>query len=168
MEVTQFKMVKRSIRVRPARRADAPAIARLAGELARHVEDPDPRLTPERVIALGFGSCAMTRYLVATVDGAVAGMAAFGTHVDLHMNLPTVYLSDLAVDPAAQGTGAGRALMAALARLALARGAVLRWGIWQENAQALAFYQACGAVRLDEDVFAMGLEGAALEAMAAG
>ena len=167
MQAVQLTMVKRAIRVRPARRADAPAIARLAAELARHVEDPDPRLTSERVVALGFGPRAMTRYLVATQGGAVVGMAAFGTHVDLHMDLPTVYLSDLSVDPAARGTGAGRALMAAVAQIALERGAVLRWGIWQANAQALAFYEACGAARLDEDVFTMGLDGAALEAMAA-
>lgn len=154
------------VRVRKARKADAPAIARLAGILARHVEDPDPALTPDRVIALGFGAGRLTRYLVATRGGAVVGMAAFGSHVDLHMDLPTVYLSDLAVDPGARGLGVGRALLAATAREAVARGAVLRWELWQGNTSALAFYEACGALRLGEDVMTMGLDGPALEAMA--
>ncbi len=161
-------MVDTPVRVRPARRTDAAAIARLAGELARHVEDPDPGLSPERVVALGFGPRAMARYLVATREGTVIGMAAWGTHVDLHMNLPTVYLSDLAVDGAARGSGAGRALLAAMARIALERGAVLRWELWQGNTSALAFYQACGAIGLGEDVAAMGLDGDALEDMAKG
>lgn len=161
-------MVVTPIRVRPARRTDATAIARLAGQLARHVEDEDPGLSPQRVIALGFGPRAMTRYLVATRGGAVVGMAAWGTHVDLHMNLPTVYLSDLAVDPAARGTGAGRALMTGMARIALERGAVLRWELWQGNTSARAFYEALGAATLGEDVATMGLDGPALEAMAKG
>jgi len=166
--MAQFSVNNPQIRVRAARRVDAQAIARLAGVLARHVEDPDPDLAPERVITLGFGPRRLARYLVASRAGAVVGMAAFGTLVDLHMNTPVVYLSDLAVDPAARGLGVGRVLLAATAREALARGAVLRWGLWQGNTSALAFYKACGAVRLEEDVATMGLDGAALEAMAAG
>ncbi len=110
----------------------------------------------------------MTRYLVATRAGSVIGMAAWGTHVDIHMNLPTIYLSDLAVDPQARGSGAGRALMVAMARIALERGAVLRWGLWQGNASARAFYEALGAAVLDQDVDAMGLDGEALKALARG
>ena len=166
--MAQSPVNREPLKVRRARRADAPAIARLAGILARHVEDPDPGLTPERVVALGFGPGRLTHYLVATRAGAVVGMAAFGSHVDLHMDLPTIYLSDLAVDTAARGLGVGRVLLAATAREAVARGAVLRWELWRGNTSALAFYEACGALRLGEDVMTMGLDGPALEAMAAG
>lgn len=163
---TQSGIEEPAVRVRPARRGDALAISRLAGGLARHVEDPDPALTPDRVVALGFGPRRLTRYLVATRAGTVVGMAAFGSHVDLHMNLPTLYLSDLAVDPGARGVGVGRLLMAALARQALSHGALLRWEVWRGNTTAMAFYKTLGATCLDGEATTMGLEGAALVAMA--
>ena len=155
MPENQSKIDKSDVRVRPARRGDAAAIARLAADLARHVEDPDPELTPGRVIALGFGRDRLTRYLVATRAGCVVGMAAYGSHVDVHMNLATLYLSDLAVDPALRGAGVGRALMADLARRALGLGAVLRWEVWHGNATAMAFYDGIGATRLPEETDAM-------------
>ena len=56
--------------------------------------------------------------------------------------------------------------MAAVAREALSHGAVLRWEVWRGNATAMAFYEALGATCLGGDTVTMGLEGAALVAMA--
>lgn len=150
-------------RVRPARRADAPAIARLCTELARFVGDPDPGLAAGRVVALGFGPGRVARYLVATLDGRVVGVAVLGQWVDLHMNRPVLYLSDMAVQPDCRGRGVGRALFEAAAAMARRSGSVLRWEVWTQNVSALAFYEAAGGRRLDEDVVVMALEGAAPE-----
>jgi len=152
------------LRVRPARRADAPAIARLGAELARFVGDTDPGLTAERVVALGFGPRRRTRFLVATLGRRVVGAAALGQWVDIHMNRPVLYLSDMVVEPACRGHGVGRALFAAAADMARREGcAMLRWEVWTQNAAALAFYEAAGGRRLDEDVVVMALDGTALE-----
>ena len=162
MGAKQAKVANVPVRVRPARRSDAPDIARLGAALARHVADPDPGLTPERVIALGFGPRRLARYLVATQDGAVRGVAVLGCWVDLHMNRPTLYLSDLVVDEGARGAGVGRTLLAASAREALRLHAVLRWEVWGGNESALAFYDAVGARPLEEGVVTMALEGEGL------
>ncbi len=153
--------------VRAARHADAPAIADLGAMLARHVEDPDPGLTPERVIAEGFGPRRRCRYLVAVVAGEVIGVAVLGQWFDLHMARPVLYLSDCVVTPVARGLGAGRALMAAAARAALDEGcAMLRWEVWDGNATARAFYARLGARELDESVVTMAVEGEALSRLA--
>ncbi|WP_344076105.1 GNAT family N-acetyltransferase [Luedemannella helvata] len=61
-----------------------------------------------------------------------------------------IYLEDLYVQPTARGTGAGRALLRALALLCLERGyARLDWWVLNWN-PARDFYAALGAAALDE------------------
>ncbi|MEM7644109.1 MAG: GNAT family N-acetyltransferase [Pseudomonadota bacterium] len=75
-----------------------------------------------------------------------------------------LYLKELFVTDAARGTGAGRALMAALAARAVATGAgQLRWETGE--AQARAFYRRLGAV--DDGRTHYTMAGAALRALAA-
>ena len=59
---------------------------------------------------------------------------------------PGLYLEDLFVRPAARGQGAGKALLAHLARLALDRGCGrFEWSVLDWNAPAIAFYESFGA-----------------------
>jgi GNAT superfamily N-acetyltransferase len=63
---------------------------------------------------------------------------------------PGIYLEDLFVNPDARGSGAGKALLAALAALALERGcARLEWSVLDWNAPAIDFYRALGAKSMD-------------------
>src|SRR5207244_2939537 len=60
---------------------------------------------------------------------------------------PTLYVEDLFVVPAARGHGAGRALLAAMARTAVAHGCGrMEWAVLDWNAPAIHFYRGVGAV----------------------
>ena len=62
-----------------------------------------------------------------------------------------IYLEDLYVRPGHRGTGAGRALLTALARTATERGyARVDWSVLTWNAPAIAFYRRIGAIALEE------------------
>jgi GNAT superfamily N-acetyltransferase len=59
---------------------------------------------------------------------------------------PTLYLEDLFVLPEERGQGAGRALLAALARIAVRRGCGrLEWAVLDWNRPAIGFYRRLGA-----------------------
>jgi GNAT superfamily N-acetyltransferase len=62
-----------------------------------------------------------------------------------------IWLEDLYVRPSARGTGAGRALLAALAEICAERGyRRLDWWVLDWNSDALGFYRRLGAVAMDE------------------
>jgi len=59
---------------------------------------------------------------------------------------PTLYVEDLFVLPEQRGKGAGKALLAALARIAVRRGCGrMEWVVLGENAPAIRFYRRLGA-----------------------
>ncbi|MFN3520565.1 MAG: GNAT family N-acetyltransferase, partial [Sphingomonas sp.] len=62
-----------------------------------------------------------------------------------------LWLEDLYVTPEARGSGAGGALLQALAQVALDRGCPrLEWTVLDWNTPALDFYRAKGALPQDE------------------
>ena len=64
---------------------------------------------------------------------------------------PGLYLEDLFVVPQWRGRGIGRALLAHLARIAVAGGfGRLEWSVLDRNAPAISFYRNLGARPMDE------------------
>lgn len=81
----------------------------------------------------------------ATIPGLTERFAAYSALADRHVpQAPHYYLGVLAVDPAGQGRGHGRALVDAFAALAAADPAAT--GVYLETAspRSLAFYRAIG------------------------
>ncbi|TYP66798.1 acetyltransferase (GNAT) family protein [Stutzerimonas stutzeri] len=77
-----------------------------------------------------------------------------------------LYLEDLYVTPEARGTGAGKALLKHLARLAVSRGCGrFEWSVLDWNEPAIRFYEALGA-RPQEEWTTYRLAGDALRALA--
>ena len=104
--------------------------------------------------------------LVAEVDGRIEGIALFYEGLGTFRAKPFLYLEDLVVSPDARGRGVGEALMAALAREVIARGALrLEWTVLDWNADAMRFYERLGATRPKEWI-KYALEGEALAAFA--
>jgi len=79
--------------------------------------------------------------LVAERDGQVVGIAHYRSHPDTFSGGRDWFLDDLFVDPAARGTGAGRALIEAIAELSAGTGGSLRWITADDNLTAQALYE---------------------------
>lgn len=113
-----------------------------------------------------FGARPMAEVLIAELDSRPVGFALFFHSFSTFEGRPGIYLEDLFVDPAARGSGVGKALLGALARLAIDRGcARLEWSVLDWNAPAIAFYQSLGADAMDGWTINR-LHGDALERMA--
>ncbi|WP_170154351.1 GNAT family N-acetyltransferase [Protaetiibacter intestinalis] len=78
--------------------------------------------------------------LVAERDGAVVGFAHYRSHPDTFSGGRDWYLDDLFVTPEVRGTGAGRALIEAIAAKTEGTGGSLRWITADTNETAQALY----------------------------
>ncbi len=113
-----------------------------------------------------FGSAPKAEVLIAERDGVPVGFALFFHNFSTFEGRPGIYLEDLFVSPEARGSGAGKALLAALATLAIERGcARLEWSVLDWNTPAIDFYRSLGAKSMDEWTINR-VEGAALSALA--
>jgi ribosomal protein S18 acetylase RimI-like enzyme len=135
------------VRIRRAAPADGPRILELDRELARFekLKGPDDD-EGRRMLAWIFESKKLEA-LVAELDGCIEGIALFyETPSSTFRGRPAVYLEDLVVSEAARSRGVGEALMAALAREVVSRGALrLEWSVLDWNVDAIRFYERLGA-----------------------
>ncbi len=154
--------------VRPATADDVPLIRALIAELAEYERLADAAVaTDEGLRAQLFGAQPAAEVLVGEVDGQPAGFALFFHNFSTFLGKRGLYLEDLFVRPAFRGAGLGKALMAALARIAVARDCGrFEWSVLDWNAPAIAFYRRLGATGMDEWTV-QRLEGQALHALAA-
>ncbi len=139
--------------LRPATEADLDTIIELIRALAEYEREPDAvRLDREELRRHLFGPRPFAEVILAeTAAGASAGFALFFHNFSTWEGRPGIYLEDLFVRPEYRGQGHGRALLAALARLALERGcARLEWAVLDWNEPSIQFYRALGAVPMDE------------------
>ncbi len=131
--------------------ADAAAVAQMARELAAVLDDPEPVIDPNDLVRDGMGPERWFECLVAEVDGTLIGYAMVCRAYEAHMAKRRLWLSDLYVRAHARRTGAGRALMAQVGRLAIAQGAeAVCWDLWRLNRLGKAFYESLGAVEIDD------------------
>ena len=132
--------------VREAVAADAQLILDFIIGLAEFEREPRSivRATVESIRRDGFGDGRLFETLVAEREGVPIGMALFFPHYSTWTGTPALYLEDLFVIPEARGSGAGFALMRALAEIARDRGwkrldlSVLDWN------PARRFYEQLG------------------------
>jgi GNAT superfamily N-acetyltransferase len=135
--------------VRSMAAADAAALAELARELAAALEDPEPALDPSDLIRDGTGPERWFDCLVAV--GNVIGYVMMCRGYEAHMAKRRLWVSDLYVRPHARRSGAGRALMAAVARVAISQGCEsVYWDLWRLNRVGKAFYESLGAVEIGD------------------
>src|SRR5262249_33673341 len=138
--------------IRPATPDDVPAIARLIRALAEyerlaHAVELDEGRLREHL----FGPRPCAEVLLAEEAGAVVGFALFFTNFSTFLGRPGLSLEDRSVEPEPRGRGHGKALLAALARAAVARGCGrLEWSVLNWNEPAIGFYRSLGAVPMDE------------------
>ena len=139
--------------VRPARESDVGRIRELILDLATYERAADQvKVTPAQLRKALFGPQPAVSALVAeTSDAEVVGFALYFLSFSTWEGVPGIYLEDLYVAPDARGTGLGKALLQALAALAVARGYPrFEWSVLNWNQPSIDFYEAVGAVPMDE------------------
>ena len=155
-----------TISIRPAAPVDLPLIAALIRELAVYEKLEAEVRFDEAVLARHlFGPRPHAEVVIGEVGAQAQGFALFFHNFSTFEGRPGIYLEDLYVRPEARGAGLGKALLAHLAALAIARDcARLEWSVLDWNAPAIGFYKALGARPMDEWTV-MRVDGEALGAL---
>jgi GNAT superfamily N-acetyltransferase len=105
------------------------------GDIARDLFGPSPRVFCD----------------IAEADGAPAGFALWFYNYSTFRGRHGIYLEDLFVRPALRGKGIGKALLANLAKRAVAENCSrVEWSVLDWNEPSIAFYKSLGAVPMDE------------------
>jgi len=152
---------------RPATESDAAFLLQLIRELAEYEKlSHEVVATEESLRNTLFGPQRVAEALVGCVDGEPAGMAVFFHNYSTFLARPGLYLEDLYVRQIHRGLGLGRALITAVARLAVERGCGrYEWTVLDWNTPAIEFYQGLGA-EMKPDWRIMRVTGDALARMA--
>ncbi len=152
---------------RPATEADCGILLRLITELADYEQlTHEVVATEESLRHTLFGPNRAAEAMIGCVNGVPVGMAIFFQNYSTFLARPGLYLEDLYVQPAHRGVGLGKALIVALARLALERGCGrYEWTVLDWNTPAIEFYQSLGA-EMKSDWRIMRVTGEALTRMA--
>ncbi len=138
------------VHVRPAMPEDVEAIYGFVVELAEYERAREQVTgTVAMLHEALFGPRPSAEALVAVAGGETVGFALFHGTFSTWECAPGLWLEDLYVPPRHRRAGAGGALLAALARIAVQRGCRrLEWHALDWNELALGFYERLGAERL--------------------
>lgn len=155
------------VAIRAAARDDVPVILALIRALAEYEKLLDQVVATEDALAASlFGERPYAEALIARCDGRDVGLALFFHNYSTFLGRPGIYLEDLFVMPEVRGRGIGRALLARVAQIAVARDCGrLEWAVLDWNRPAIDFYRHIGARPLDEWTVNR-LTGEALQALA--
>jgi GNAT superfamily N-acetyltransferase len=156
-----------TLRIRAGTRRDVATIVALIRGLAEYEKlAHEVEATVARVRQHGFGRRRYFETLLCFEGRRPVGFALYFFTYSTFLARPTLYLEDLFVVPDARGHGAGKALLAELARIAVRRGCGrMEWTVLDWNTPAIGFYERLGA-RLRKDWILTRLTGAPLRRLA--
>jgi GNAT superfamily N-acetyltransferase len=132
--------------IRPATASDAALLRTMIRELAAFERELDLCVIEEAdLLRDGFGANPKFRALVAESDGQPAGYALFFGYYSTWAG-PGLFLEDLFVREPFRGNGIGKALLAAVARIALQENRYgVHWEVLDWNEKAIEMYKSLGA-----------------------
>lgn len=136
-----------ALTVRPATARDARVVLQLIRGLAEYERLAHTvTATTAAIRRHGFGRRRYFETLICRRGRRPVGFALYFFTYSTFVGRPTLYLEDLFVLPEERGRGAGRALLRALARVALRRGCGrMEWTVLDWNRPAIRFYRRLGA-----------------------
>ena len=124
--------------------------------------------TAGRIRRHGFGRRRYFEALICRRGRTPIGLALYYFTYSTFVGRPTLYLEDLFDLPAERGHGAGRALLRALAKIAVRHGCGrMEWAVLDWNTPAIRFYRKLGATLRREWILTR-LAGAPLRRLARG
>jgi GNAT superfamily N-acetyltransferase len=147
-----------SVDVRDARAGDGAALHRLVMALAEHQNEAElVTATPELLEKELCTSQAGRGCLIAEVNGEPVGFVYWYLAFTTYKAEYKLWMEDLCVLPEARGTGAGLALVKALAQICVERGINrFEWLAMSDNEVGRAFYAKLGGkVRAGADTWQM-------------
>jgi GNAT superfamily N-acetyltransferase len=139
--------VTHAFTIRPVRRDDVPAVVAMVHELADFEHAADQcHLTSAQLDEALFGErSALSGHVAVDADDSPFGVALWFLNFSTWEGSHGLYLEDLYVRPSGRGTGAGGALLAALAAVCVDRDyRRMEWVMLDWN-PAAEFYAAIGA-----------------------
>lgn len=141
-----------TVSVRPATPADAALVHQFILDLADYEKLLDTvEATLADTEAALFGDNPRAFADIAEIDGEPVGFALWFYNYSTFVGRHGIYLEDLFVRPSARGSGAGKALLANLARRCVDENlGRLEWAVLDWNAPSIAFYDSLGAAAMDE------------------
>ena len=145
-------MANDRLRLEPATEQDLPVILRFIKELAAYEKLANDVVATEDLLRASlFGPRPAAETVIAYAGDEAAGFAIYFQTFSTFLGRPGLYLEDLYVTPAWRGHGAGRRLLAYVARIAVERGyGRMEWSVLDWNELALGVYRRVGARRMDE------------------
>ncbi len=131
---------------------DVPTVFSLIKGLAEYERLSDAVVGNEDLLRKHlFGERPYAEVIIAEAGGRAVGFALYFYNYSTFLTQPGIYLEDLFVVPEERGRGYGKALLAALSRLALERGCGrVEWSVLDWTEPSIQFYRSLGAVSMDE------------------
>jgi GNAT superfamily N-acetyltransferase len=162
-------LTPRAFDIRPANRADVPAIHEMIGLLAEYEKLSHLNVSSEADLTSAlFGDRPAAEVLIACQNGTPAAFALYFHNFSTFLGRRGLWLEDLFVKPEFRRQGCAKRLLEALARLARERGCGrFEWAVLDWNGSAIEFYRSLGATVLP-DWRIVRVVGPALETMAGG
>lgn len=138
--------------IRPAGADDAALVLGFVRELATYEREPDAvEATPESLRDELASEHPPFECLIAELDGEPAGFALYFHNYSTWKGRRGIWLEDLFVSERFRRRGIGRALVAAVARIAVERGCGrFEWAVLNWNHAAMDFYASLGAAARGE------------------
>ena len=138
--------------IRPATRNDVGLIMNFVRALADYERAADKVAATEASLEEAlFGVRPAAECVIAEHGGVAVGFALFFANFSTWVGQAGLYLEDLFVVPEARALGVGKALLAHVAALAVARGCTrFEWAVLNWNEPAIGFYRSIGALPQDE------------------
>ena len=154
-----------SLAVRKGVAEDADTLFRFtAGLIDNHLPGQEPWTTADAIAANGFGTDPLFEALIAERNGKPVGFISFFRGYAGWRGKPMGIVHALYVLPEERRSGAARALMAGVARIARERGWIRIELFVEDGRPAISFYERIGMRDLHQRH--MRLEGEALERLA--
>ena len=154
-------------RIPPGTSRDVPIILSLIHELAKYERLTHKFQADARDLRRhGFGRGPYFQTLICTQGRRPIGFALYFFTYSTFLCRPTLYVEDLFVLPGDRGKGAGKALLAAMARVAVRKQCGrMEWAVLDWNAPAIGLYGRIGA-KIRKDWRLTRLAGAKLSRLA--
>jgi len=157
------------ISIRTASAADAQRIFDFIVELAVYEKaEHEVKTSVAELTETLFGPAAKARALICNVDGKPAGYAIYFYTFSTWLGKNGIWLEDVYIAPEHRGKGAGKALLAHVAQIAVNEGCGrFEWSVLDWNTPSIEFYRSLGAKHMEEwNIYR--ITGDALRKLAAG